>query len=184
MAILAPVPEQDYLRVLAEVGSWQYRVWNQDDVAPELVHFRQPEADQFSRVVAATGATAHDYHFSCMRQDASGQHVAETIVIPRGEQIAVVRFLCLHEGDGDPHFNAYDQIVFPTRRGDVFRMSRRDAPDHYISIADNSRTTSVADAYMLPHNNMGPVQDYGSRGASLQIRIVPAYQTFTGEEDF
>ena len=98
---------------------------------------------------------------------------AQKLVIPKNEQVIVVRLLRFDDMHGSPHYNADDQIIFPTIDGDIVRLARKDAPDHYIEIAEHTNISSIADAYKLPEFKFGSVDKYSEKGAKLQVELMP-----------
>lgn len=50
-------------------------------------------------------------------------------------------------------------------------MSRKDAPDHYLSIVENSTVADIAGAYKLPEMKRGPINTYTEKGANLPIEL-------------
>ena len=107
------------------------------------------------------------------------------IIVPKGHDIMVVRLLRHCEHDGTPHFNADDQIIFPANNGNIYRLSRNYAPDHYITLTTNAGIQDVASAYNLPEDKYGPINHYSHKGASLQVdahrRVSPS--NITLEQD-
>src|SRR4030042_929165 len=66
---------------------------------------------------------------------ASMDYMCENIEIARGAHVIDWRTFRYCEHDGYPHLNADDNIMFPDKKGNIWKVSRSDAPDHYINIA-------------------------------------------------
>ncbi|MBP9855293.1 MAG: hypothetical protein KBD53_10555 [Candidatus Omnitrophica bacterium] len=72
----------------------------------------------------------------------------------------VGRFLKYDDSHGEPHYNAYDQIVFQTEEGNIFSFARNDAPDHYLGLLECGGVVGVAKAYKFPSRNFGTIEEY------------------------
>lgn len=166
--------EKGYEGIIQRVGSAHYQVFDQHGPLPPGIFSKQPEWDLFNCVVAASGSTLQDYCFSYKTVDQSSQYSTQDFVVPSDSEIVVVRFLRYDKTHGSPHYNADDQIIFPTKQGNIFRISRNDAPDHYLSIVDNSTVADIAKAYKLPEEKSGPIGSYAAKGASFPIELSPA----------
>jgi len=46
------------------------------------------------------------------------------------------------------------------------------AEDHFIKITNLARLNTIAEAYHLPQEKSGPVEEYKKSGASLPIKII------------
>lgn len=160
-----PFSEKSYNKIKQEIGPLRYYIYEEGENIPGNIFSRVLTLQNYNCVVAGTGDTVESYAFVSNHQ--------ENIVIPKNEQIIVVRLLRFDNTHGDPHYNADDQIIFPIQDGRIFRISRRDAPDHYLKITATANITSVADAYRLPDIKYGPIQNYSEKGASLHIKFVP-----------
>jgi hypothetical protein len=138
---------------------------------PDEIFKKQLNIPQYNFVVACSGTTTADYHISLVTK--GGLQEIGGIVIPKGHDITVVRLLRHCEHDGTPHFNADDQIIFPAADGNVYRLSRKDAPDHYIALSANVGIQDVASAFNLPDEKYGPINEYSHKGASLHVELNP-----------
>jgi hypothetical protein len=165
--------EDDYTKMLNGVGSGCYHLYDDTKDLPfPFLNYRISQ-DPLTSVVAASGTTAHDYAFEYKSYRADGGYSTEDFVVPHNSDIIVVRFLGFDDTHGDPHYNADDQVFFPVKSGNILRMSRQDAQDHYIPIVGDSTVWDVATAYHLPLEDYGPVQNYTANGASFPIQLIP-----------
>lgn len=165
-------PEKNYDAIMQWIGTGQYQIVDQYKDLPEGIFSKQPAWNTSNFVLAASGATTCDCSFSYTYKTRQGvQKDTQNIVVPSNSEIIIVRFLRYDETHGPPHYNADDQIIFPTKQGDIFRMSRNDAPDHYLLIVANSTVADIAGAYKLPELNNGPINTYTEKGASLPIEL-------------
>jgi len=151
-----------YRRILAEVGSYHYSIYDKEEAIPGDM-FKNC-FNQYSCVVAGTGALNSFYSFLWNNDE---------YAVAKGCEVVNIRLLKLDTSHDKPHYNAYDQILFPDRSGDIHRLVRKDAPDHYLEIAKISRLGDVADAYNLPAEKQGRVESYGVNGAKLHLVIQP-----------
>jgi hypothetical protein len=158
-------PEEDYKKIIAEVGAYRYRIYNKEEKLPCGILGRIKNVESYNYVIAGTGATISNYTLNLNTQS--------KLVIPKDEQVIVVRLLRYDNGHGNPHFNADDQIIIPTKKGDFFRVPRKDTADHYIGIAKGANMLNIAEAYKLPLNKEGPINAYHEKGASLHIELLP-----------
>jgi len=158
-------PEENFKEIIKEVGPWNYARYDKGECLPGQVLKRELDIQKYHCVVAGTGCTVSDYSFVYPGQS--------DIVIPGGSPIMIARLLRYDDKHGEPHYNADDQLLFPIKSGDIYKLSRRDAPDHFIGITTNSTITSVADAYNLPEEKSGPIEKYSAKGAKLHIDIIP-----------
>ena len=76
---------------------------------------------------------------------------------------------CNHNGIN--HANADDYMYFPNTNGNIVKVSRRDAPDHILYIAQAIGLGHILSAYNLPDKKSGPISDYVGNGALMPIRI-------------
>ena len=166
--IFKPVPEKNYNKIIKEIGNFRYYIYNEGEPVPGDIFSRTLALQNYKCVVAGTGDTRESYTFE--------NNYQQEILIPKGEQIVVVRLLRYDDSHGDPHYNADDQLIFPIQDGRVFRVSRNDVQDHYLKITATANMLSVADAFKLPTAKYGPVEKYSEKGASLHIEIVPTQQ--------
>lgn len=114
-----------------------------------------------------------DYYFTYRTANQDMPYSMQSLVVPRNSEIVVARFLRYDQTHGLPHYNADDQIIFPTKKGDIWRLPRKDPCDHYVSIIDNSTVVNIAHAYRLPEQNKGPLESYTVKGASFLIKLSP-----------
>jgi len=157
-------PEKNFKEIIKEVGPWNYQIYDKGDPLPGQLLKQELNLAKYNCVVAGTGCTIANYSIICPNQP--------EIIIPKGEPIMVFRLLRYDDKHGEPHYNANDQIIFPTISGDFYRISRKDAPDHFITITANSTITSIAGAYNLPEEKSGPVEKYSAKGAKLHVDVV------------
>lgn len=165
-------PESSYTKILTEVNPYYYRIYDKNDPVPDEIFKRQLNITQYNFVVACSGTTTSDYHIALATTDGL-KEVGGGIVIPKGCDITVIRLLRHCEHDGTPHFNADDQIIFPAVNGNVYRLNRKDAPDHYIALSGNAGIQDIASAYNLPDDKHGPIKQYSYKGASLHVKLSP-----------
>lgn len=158
-------PEKRYKEIVKEVGAYQYHIYDKDELVPGGIFYKELNIQNYNCVVAGTGSTLSMYSVQI--------DPVQKIVIPKNEQVIVVRLLRFDDKHGAPHYNADDQIIFPTVAGDIVRLSRKDAPDHYVEIAQHANISSIADAYKLPNNKSGSVDKYAEKGAKLQVKLMP-----------
>jgi len=165
-------PEKQYREILDEVGSYRYAIYEQDELIPGNLFTKTLGIENYHCVVAGTGDT-----LSICTLILSN---AKEIIIPQGSPVVVVRLLREDLSHGEPHYNADDQIIFPTVGGDIFRLPRKDAPDHFFKIAGTANMLTIADAYHLPEEKSGPITQYSEKGARLHIDLFPVQ----GKNDF
>lgn len=157
-------PENKYKEIVKEVGVYQYCIYDKNESVPGGIFSGELNIQNYNCVVAGTGSTLSMYSVQI-------DHI-QKIVIPKDEQVIVVRLLRFDDKHGSPHYNADDQIIFPTADGAIVRLARKDAPDHYIEIAKHANISSIADAYKLPQNKYGSVDKYSEKGAKLQVELL------------
>lgn len=162
-------PEKNYIEIIDSVGSLNYCIFEKKETVPGNIFPRQMAIQNYNSIVAGTGCTVTDYTIEFI----GSKEKKEEVIIPAGGEVIVVRLLRYDDRHGLPHYNADDQIIFPTKKGDILRLPRNDAPDHYIKIAETSRIKNVADAYRLPEEKSGPVEKYSAKGAKLHIDLLP-----------
>jgi hypothetical protein len=152
--------EKNYNSILRELQPASYKICESTEpliqtISPGLNNYPYP----LLTVVMGTGSTLEAPLYY------------QGYIIPAGEEIIVQRVLrhCVH--NGTPHLNADDNIIFPVQNGNILRVSRKDAPDHYMQIAKLGGLEDVAFAYHLPTEKMGPVNKYCENGATVPIEI-------------
>jgi hypothetical protein len=156
-------PEKGYKEILQEVGKFRYAIYDKGETVPGDVFRRTLAIEQYNCVVAGTGSTVSLCALSLPEN--------KQVVIPQNSPVVVVRLLRKDDKHGVVHYNADDQIIFPTEEGNIFRLARKDAPDHYLAIAAVSYTMPVADAFKLPLDKSGPIDKYSARGAKLHLNL-------------
>lgn len=159
------VDENDYKNIVQEIGSYQYHIYDQGELMPGSIFGKIVKLKNYNCVLAGTSVTATAYTIEGDYQD--------KITVPARAQIVVVRLLRYDTTHGEPHYNADDQLIFPAKSGDIYRFSRKDAPDHYLGISGDAKILSIADAYKLPIDKSGPVVKYSERGAELHVDLLP-----------
>ena len=155
-------PEKKYQEILKEVGAYRYQVFDKNEKMPGDVFPIGMPFPTYTNILAGTGDTASDYTFT---------DCEPRFTLPKGAQLIVARLLRYDYNRGNPHYNADDYLIFLTQEGNVFRMKRSHAPDHFIRIIDLSQVKPIAEAFHLPDEKAGPVENYGSKGASLHIQL-------------
>ena len=162
MNFLEIFPEEKYKRMLAEIGPYRYQIFEKNETLPaEFV--RALPIRNYNWVLVGTSSTISAYAFS---------HENLDIIIPAGEQLIVTRLLRYDDGQGKPHYNADDYLIFPTQAGHIFRLKRAHALDHFIEITNIAAMKTLAEAYRLPKEKSGLVQNYSENGASLHITLI------------
>ena len=169
--LLKIFPEISFKEIIEEVGPSNYHIYDKGESVPGSVFKRALNIENYNCVIAGTGCTTADYRISC-NTVFEGDKEPE-IIIPGGEPIMIARLLRHDDSHGDPHYNADDQLFFSVKSGAIYRLLRRDAPDHFIKIVANSNIKSIAEAYNLPEDKSGPIEKYSAKGAKLHINIVP-----------
>lgn len=157
--------EKSYTQIINEVGSFRYAIYNQGETVPGDIFSRVLGIEHYNCVVAGTGSTLSLCTLTLP--------YSKQVVIPQNSPVIVVRLLRADNTHNELHYNADDQIIFPTAEGHIFRLPRKDAPDHYITIAGTANMLPIADAYQLPEQKSGPIAQYSARGAKLHIDLEP-----------
>ena len=158
-------PEDKYTRIINEVGSFRYAIYDQGETIPGDLFSRISGLEHYNCVLAGTGSTLSLCNLNI------GQH--KNVTIPQDSPVIVVRLLREDKTHGGLHYNADDQIIFPTTEGHIFRLPRKDAPDHYLAIAGSANMLTIADAYSLPEQKTGPIARYSEKGARLYVDLLP-----------
>ncbi len=169
MKSLERVPGRLFRDMIEDVGQRHYCLYEKGEHLPGDALKPSLDIDYYSSVIAGTGCSGDSYIITHGKNNPD-------IVIPKGSPLIVLRLLRYddsgHNGYG-PHYNANDQLYFPSKSGDIYRLLRNDAPDHFKTITGSSTLISVADAYNLPDQKRGPVELYLAKGAKLHIEFVP-----------
>ncbi|MBW2044308.1 MAG: hypothetical protein JRI96_05405 [Deltaproteobacteria bacterium] len=158
--------DKQYRDILNEVGRYSYRIFDKDELVPGNIFGGITGHQDYNYVVAGTGATISIYTFT--------HTLNQNIIIPKDTPLFVARLLRYDDAHGKPHYNADDQIIFQTIKGNILRMSRKDAPDHFIKLTKKANLFTIAEAYKLPNKKSGPVEQYSENGSSLPIEILLA----------
>lgn len=158
-------PEKSYAHIINEVGPFRYAIYNQGETVPGDIFSRVLGIEHYNCVVAGTGSTVSLCSLTLSNE--------KQVVIPKDSSVIVVRLLRADNTHGALHYNADDQIIFQTEAGDFFRLPRKDAPDHYITIAGTANMLTLADAYQLPDQKSGPIAQYSAKGARLYVDLEP-----------
>ena len=158
-------PEDKYAQIINEVGSFRYAIYDQGEAVPGDIFSRISGIEHYNCVLAGTGSTIS----LCTLNLGHNKNVT----IPQNSPVIVVRLLREDRTHGNLHYNADDQIIFPTTEGNIFRLPRKDAPDHYLAIASSANMITLADAYSLPEEKTGPIAQYSEKGARLYVDLLP-----------
>jgi hypothetical protein len=164
---LKAFPEKKYSEIVSEIGEFRYGLFSPNEALPGDIFSKVTGLEECRYVLAATGATVSDFVISEIK--------GNDFIIPKSSQVFVGRFLKYDTSHGEPHFNAYDQIVFPTKEGNIFSFARNDAPDHFLEITELSLTRTLSEAYKLPKNKSGTIEEYKNSGASIYVEPEPLY---------
>jgi hypothetical protein len=163
---LKPFPENKYSEIISEVGKYRYKIFSEGEQIPGGLFQRNFNISNYNCVVAGTGDTLSPFYIDITA-------TLRPIVVPADTPVVVVRLLRYDDAHGKPHFNADDQLIFASEDGSVWRLPRKDAPDHFIQIANTANLLTVADAYQLPDAKEGEVNQYSAKGAKLHINLKP-----------
>jgi len=163
-SIFRVFPEKEYKEIISEIGPFHYCIYEKGERLPGNVLPSALPFQDYNCVVAGSGSTLSlctlKFH-------------QEKITIPIGAQVIVTRLLRFDNTHGEPHYNANDQLIFPTTSGNIFRLARNDAPDHYKRIINSTNMLSIADAYQLQESKYGHIAKYGEKGAKLHLELYP-----------
>lgn len=162
--------EDSYKEILKEVGPFRYSIYDPGELVPGNIFSKALNLENYNCVVAGTGSTLAFCDLTLPN--------SKRIVIPKDSPVIVVRLLHEDTLHGTPHYNADDQIIFPTLQGNIFRLPRKDAPDHYREIVGTTNLFSIATAYQLPSSKSGPISQYTENGARLHIELSPQVDTW------
>ena len=163
--ILELFPEKKYKEIRREVGNYKYCIYEKGEVPPGGIFNRELDIQNYNCVVAASGST--------LSLCTINLPLDKQVVIPKDEQVLIVRLLRYDDSHGKPHYNANDQIIFPTIEGNILWLARNDTPDHYLEIVGCTNMFTIADAYNLPTEKSGPIDKYSARGARLHVELLP-----------
>jgi hypothetical protein len=168
---LKEVSEKSFKEIVAEIGPYNYCCYEKGDSIPGQIYKQIPSFLQFNCVVAGTGCTIADYNvtFKSVFKEAEQPEV----IVPAGSPIMIVRGFRFDDTHAEPHYNVDDQLFFPVKSGEIYRMSRDDAEDHFIRLTENSSIKTIAEAYNLPEKKSGPTAEYSVKGAKLPIVVNP-----------
>jgi hypothetical protein len=155
--------EKRYKEMVSEVGKNRYSIFYEGEATPGSIFKMIQNLSDYNCVIAGTASTTSSYQI-----DMNGM---PDVTIPKSSPIMVVRLLRYDNSHGIPHYNADDQFIFPSTDGHVWRVTRNDAPDHFIGLAATSNLIKIADAYNLPSEKSGFITQYKQNGASLHIEI-------------
>lgn len=171
MKKIKPFSEKSFSHLIDIIGSYQYHIYEPSEMLPDGLFKEQLNFPDYNCAFVCTGTTTNDYQIELATID--GTESLESILVPKDQNILVVRLLRRCEHDGHPHYNADDQIIFPTANGCIYRLSRKDAPDHYVELSENASCQSVAEAFALPEEDSGPIDDYKAKGAEIYVNCDP-----------
>lgn len=160
-----PFEEQKYKKIISAIGPNRYELFSKDEPLPGDLPYRIRGRQEYSYSLVGTGATIANYTFMELEEP--------RFTIPKGSQLFVCRMFALDETHGFSHYNAYDQIIFPTLGGNIFSFARNNAPDHYIALSELGGLATISEAYKLPVAKTGTVNEYQARGASIHIEPMP-----------
>jgi len=163
-SIIKIFPEKDYKEIINEIGPFHYCIYEKGEILPGSVLPSTLPFQNYSCVVAGSGSTTSICTLKFNQEE---------IIIPVGAQVIISRLLRFDNSHGEPHYNANDQLIFPTTNGNIFRLARNDAPDHYKKIINNTNMLTIAEAYQLPESKYGPIAKYGEKGAKLHLELHP-----------
>jgi len=160
-----PWDEKKYSKILEEVGKGRYQLLYPNDSFISEIFGGLPGSlhDRFTCACVTTSATT---------ATATVDYVCEGFMIPKGSHVINWRTFRYCEHDQNPHFNADDNIICPDNKGNIWKVSRNDSPDHYVSIATWAGLQYIADAYRLPTEPNGPYSQYIENGATVPIKFI------------
>jgi len=159
--------EKPFRAMIEDVGSHDYCLYKKGERLPGDVLKPSLNIDYYNSVLAGTGCSGDSYIITY-------DNNSPDIVIPKGSPLVVLRLLRYDSGHDNygPHYNATDQLFFPSKSGDIYRLVRSHPPDHFKTITGSSTLISVADAYNLPVQKRGPVELYSAKGAKLHVDFI------------
>lgn len=138
-------PEKKYTKILKEIGKNCYEIFEPSNAFIQVLYHDQP--GQFpQRFIGVCLSTCSSITINTAAVD----YVCENIEISRGTDVVDWRTFRYCEYDGRPHLNAEDNIISPDKKGNIWKVSRNDVPDHYFGIATWAGLGDIAEAYHLP----------------------------------
>lgn len=157
--------EKKYSKILKEVGEGRYQLLYPNDsfISDIFGGLSSSFQDRFTCACITTSATI---------ATSTVDYKCEGFSIPKGSHVINWRTFRYCEHDGNPHFNADDNIICPDDKGNIWKISRDSSPDHYISIATWAGLQNIADAYYLPAEPNGPYSQYIENGATVPIKFI------------
>ena len=161
-----PEYEEIYKNIIREVGiGGRYLYAESEDAFTSLLGLDSLKIP-FIGVCAGTGST--------LQVDL----VYSNFTIEKGSEVVIERVLRPCNHGGIYHGNADDYMYFPDQKGNIIRVSRRDAPDHILYIAETAGLENLISAYQLPTQKFGFLNTYVGNGALMPIRIDCPDNTF------
>ena len=159
-----PWDENKFTKILKEVGIGMFRILKPRDPLSNTIYSTPP--DSFADYAKCAAITT-----SVTTVTANVDFKCEGIVIPRGSPIVAFRTFRYCSHNGSPHLNADDNIIFPDKTGNIWKVAKTDSPDHYIPLTMWSGTQVIDSAYHLPTIFSGEYSHYVNCGAYVPISV-------------
>ncbi len=164
--------EKNYNSIIKEYGASAYAViHNATDLNPCIIQ-EISEDNDWKIAVTCSGILFEDKIVGFQRKNSIDKD--EKHIVPANSQIILVRYFRECNHNGILHYNVNDQLIYPCKDGKVYRISRKDAPDHYLDIIGASSLTSIGSAYSLPIQEHGAIADYKKNGAIYPVHAYHA----------
>ena len=160
-----PFKESTYTKIVKALGDNSYRIVKPGEDFVTVAHIDTDLMRQKSHAYTCVSTSASTSTIKTQ------YFIEPEIELCHGTQVVDVRQFRYCEHDDTPHINADDNIICVDTKGNVWRIPRKDFPDHYISIAEWAGFSSLANAHNLPTKTEGTVSEYLENGALLPIKI-------------
>ena len=159
---IEPIPDENYKEILKAVGPFNYSIFGKGESLPGNILPKNLPFEMYTPLLVGTGATTSNYTF---------YEAKDRFTILKGTPVILQRVLRLDKSHGDLHYNADDSVIFETEEGNIFRMKKDKALDHFVKITNSAKLNTIAEAYHLPKQKNGTVEEYKNSGAALPIKI-------------
>lgn len=87
---------------------------------------------------------------------------------PNGPVVLFRNYRCC-DHNGSPHFNVDDHVFWRDQKGNPWKMSSREAPDHCKEIVAGTLVSDIWDAYGIPQSKSGSLADFRKKGAHMDF---------------
>lgn len=150
------LPDVDLDRFASHVSRGRHCTWwDKDDVPTEFRKWTAYPTNAAFRGASLVGSST-----------SQNPPTLGGVGVPAGTPVFLLRTVRYDEKLGELHLNADDRLFFRAQNGETIQVTRKDHPEHFAALSDDTGLVPAIREGMLPPTEEGPASEF-SRGVSF-----------------